>query len=135
MKSIYVLIIYVDKSCIVKVGALGDIIFDKGIYAYVGSAQKNFHQRINRHLRKEKKLFWHIDYLLNNKYTKIKKILFKPGKKNEECNLAKLIGNFGKKISKFGCSDCCCNSHLFKIKTDNFLEERLKEFIIKHNAF
>ena len=135
MNAIYVLIIHLEKSLKIKIGAIGNLSFDKGLYAYVGSAQSNFNQRINRHLRKEKKLFWHIDYLLNNKYAKIKKILFKPGKKIEECNLAKLISNFGKKISKFGCSDCCCNSHLFKIKTENFLDERLKEFIIKHNAF
>lgn len=135
MNAIYVLIINVERACKVKVGALGDIIFDEGLYAYVGSAQSNFHQRINRHLSKEKKLFWHIDYLLNSKYTKIKKILFKQGKKIEECNVAKLISEFGKKISKFGSSDCDCNTHLFKIKTDNFFKKRLKEFNIKHNAF
>ena len=135
MNAIYVLIIYLDKALEIKIGAIGKLAFDKGLYAYVGSAQSKFHQRINRHLRKEKKLFWHIDYLLNSKNAKINKILYKSGKKSEECNLAKLIGIFGKEIPKFGCSDCYCNSHLFKIETDNFLKERLKEFTIKHNAF
>lgn len=135
LNAIYVLIIYLEKSCTIQVGALGDIFFDKGFYAYVGSAQSNFNQRINRHLSKEKRLFWHIDYLLNNKNAKLYKILYKSAKKIEECNVAKIISKFGRKISKFGSSDCYCNSHLFKIETDNFLKKGLKELTIKHNAF
>lgn len=135
LNAIYVLIIHLEKSCTIKVGALGDIFFDKGFYAYVGSAQTNFHQRVNRHLSKEKRLFWHIDYLLNSQNSKINKILYKSDKKIEECNVAKIIGKFGKKISKFGSSDCDCNSHLFKIETDTFVEKGLKELTIKHNAF
>ena len=58
---VYVLIIQVADQCAITIGALGELIFKKGFYAYVGSAQSNFNQRIKRHLRKEKKLFWHID--------------------------------------------------------------------------
>ena len=115
LNAIYVLIIFIEDDCIVKVGALGDLIFHRGLYAYVGSAQSNFQHRIKRHCRKEKKLFWHIDYLLNNYHIKIKKIFFNPGKKIEECNLARLICKNGKAIPKFGSSDCNCMSHLFQI--------------------
>jgi Uri superfamily endonuclease len=135
LNAIYVLIILIERSCLIKVGALGDLIFQEGVYAYVGSAQSNFRHRIERHYRKEKKLFWHIDYLLNNNHTKIKKIFFKSGKKIEECNLARLISINGKTIPKFGSSDCNCLSHLFQIESENFLKVRLKELNIKHNAF
>ncbi|MEM2971564.1 MAG: hypothetical protein QW270_03980 [Candidatus Bathyarchaeia archaeon] len=40
MNGVYVLIIKVAKPISVNVGALGKINFEKGLYAYVGSAQK-----------------------------------------------------------------------------------------------
>ena len=135
MKSVYVLIIEVVNTTSIKVGSLGELLFTTGIYAYVGSAQTNLDQRIKRHLRKEKKLFWHIDYLLNNDKTKIKKVLIKKGIKKEECNLAKLINTKGKAILKFGSSDCSCKSHLFFIRDYRLLETNMKDTTKKHNAF
>jgi Uri superfamily endonuclease len=135
LKAVYVLIIQVKKPCSLEAGALGILFFHKGMYAYVGSAQSNFHQRINRHLSKEKRLFWHIDYLLNNENTNILKIFFKQGIKKEECILARLINKKGIFIPRFGSSDCKCESHLFRIKDYAFLEKRLKELNKKHNTF
>lgn len=135
MKAVYVLIIQVENTTAIKIGSLGDLIFHKGVYAYVGSAQSNFYHRIKRHHRKKKKLFWHIDYLLADKKTSIIKILFKEGIKTEECKLAKLIRKKGKIIPKFGSSDCQCRSHLFQIKEWQFLENNMKELFEKHNAF
>ena len=127
MKAVYVLIIQVENTTSIKVGALGELVFKTGIYAYVGSAQTNFNQRIKRYLRKEKKLFWHIDYLLNSDKTKIKKVLLKEGMKEEECNLANLINMKGKAMLKFGSSDCNCKSHLFFIRDYGFLKRNMKE--------
>lgn len=135
MKAVYILIIQVENTTSVKVGALGELVFKTGIYAYVGSAQTNLDQRIKRHLRKKKKLFWHIDYLLNSDKIKIKKVLIKKGMKNEECNLANLINMKGKAILKFGSSDCDCKSHLFFIRDYGFLERNMKETTKKHNTF
>jgi len=72
--------------------------------------------RIARHLRKKKKLYWHIDYLL--KYSKIEKIERFAGLKTEcklhEDSLKKMKGeNF---IAGFGSSDCKCSTHLIWIK-------------------
>jgi Uri superfamily endonuclease len=66
MKGIYVLVIKVTTLINLKVGALGKLVFPDGMYAYVGSAQNSIETRVKRHLRKEKSLFWHIDYLLAN---------------------------------------------------------------------
>ena len=122
MKAVYVLIIQVENTTSIKVGSLGELVFQTGIYTYVGSAQTNLDQRIKRHLRKEKKLFWHIDYLLNSDKTKIKKIIIKEGIKKEECNLANIINIKGKAILKFCSSDCNCKSHLFFVRDYGFLK-------------
>jgi len=71
LKGVYVLIIQVDAAIDVNVGAMGRLTFKKGLYAYVGSAQNNLEQRVKRHLRKEKRKFWHVDYLLGNDATKV----------------------------------------------------------------
>jgi Uri superfamily endonuclease len=126
LKGVYVLIIQVDKHTGVTVGALGKLTFEKGLYAYVGSAQANLEQRIKRHLAKEKRLFWHIDYLLKDSVARIVKVLYKQADRIEECNLAKAIGEKGESVDGFGCSDCSCKSHLFRIGDYRFLQESMR---------
>ena len=128
LKGIYVLIIQVDKDINLKIGALSRIAFTKGLYAYVGSAQTNLEQRIKRHLRKEKRKFWHIDYLLDNNAAKIIEVLFKKANKTEECKTARSISERNKPIDGFGCSDCNCKSHLFRIENYRFLQETMQVF-------
>jgi len=119
-KGIYVLFISVERDIPVKVGALGEIKFSKGKYTYVGSAQNGIERRVARHLKREKKRFWHIDYLLTQKYVKVEKIFYKEAAKKEECKIAQALFRFGNPIRGFGCSDCSCQSHLFKIKKELF---------------
>ena len=52
MKGIYVLIIELPKSADIRVGKLGIIKFQKGFYAYAGSALNGLSQRIEMHLKK-----------------------------------------------------------------------------------
>ena len=129
------LIIQVDKDVGVNVGALGKLWFEKGVYAYVGSAQTNLEKRINRHLRKNKRKFWHVDYLLDNDAIKIASVFFKQATKAEECKIAKVIGERGEPIAGFGCSDCKCKSHLFQLKDYGFLQETMQLLAEKHNTF
>ena len=135
LKGVYVLIIQVGEDTEVDVGALGRIAFRKGLYAYVGSAQTNLEKRINRHLRKKKRKFWHIDYLLDNDVAKIVKVFFKEANNAEECKIAKVIGERSEPIAGFGCSDCNCQSHLFQLKDYEFLRETMRGFSEKHNTF
>ena len=128
MKGVYVLIIQVDKDADVNVGALGKLTFEKGLYAYVGSAQTTLEKRIRRHFRKEKRKFWHVDYLLDNAAAKIAAVFFKNADKSEECETAKIINERGRAINGFGCSDCNCNSHLFRIGDYRFLQETMRVF-------
>lgn len=114
MKGSYALITALNKDSKIKVGKLGLINFSKGYYAYVGSALNGLEARINRHLRKEKKLYWHLDYLLRKAI--ISKIFYKEGLDREECEFAKELEKKFKTIKGFGASDCKCKSHLFYSK-------------------
>lgn len=129
--GIYVLLVQVEESIKVKVGALGRIAFSKGLYAYVGSAQANMEKRIKRHLRTEKRKFWHIDYLLDDSKVRILEVFFKEGNKTEECKTAECLSEEGEPITSFGSSDCKCKSHLFHVRNHKFLKDAMKVFPIE----
>jgi len=111
MKGTYTLLIKVPKNIEVRIGKLGKINFKKGFYAYVGSALNGLEKRIERHLRKEKKLRWHIDYLLEN--AEIAEVIYAETDSRTECNIAGKLNENLESVKKFGCSDCKCKSHLF----------------------
>ncbi len=110
MKGSYILLIELENDSKIQIGKLGDILFKKGFYVYIGSALNGLEQRINRHLRTDKKLHWHIDYLL--KSAKVDSVYYKENDQREECKIAKSFSKL-KPVSGFGCSDCNCKSHLF----------------------
>lgn len=133
MKGVYILLLIVKRDFKISVGSLGVIKLQKGSYAYVGSAQNNIRKRIERHLKKDKKKFWHIDYIIDNKFVIVKSVFYKEANKEQECKLAKRLIKIAKPIKKLGCSDCKCISHFFAIKNiknfKHFLKKaRMKEF-------
>ncbi len=103
----YILIMENSKNCRIAVGKLGLLEFTRGYYYYVGSAKSGMH-RIKRHFRDEKKMRWHIDYILQ-KFKVIGAVIVK----ESECKMAAMLAECLKAIPKFGCSDCKCYSHLF----------------------
>ena len=107
----YILIIEIPHGVNVKVGALDSLTFPQGFYAYCGSAMGGLCARINRHLRREKKIRWHIDYLL--KEGRVKRVIYAPTHEKLECQLAQKLGEAFHSFSGFGSSDCPCPSHLF----------------------
>ena len=123
MKGIYCLIIKVNKTIEVKIGALGSIVFKKGIFVYAGSAQNNLRKRVERHKSKEKKMRWHIDYLLANPHAEIERVFYKESCKDEECRIALELSKCEESIKGFGCSDCSCKSHLFRVDKERVLEK------------
>ncbi len=131
MNGIYCLLIRLKKNSIVDVGSLGSIFFKKGNYIYVGSAMSGLEGRINRHLRKEKKMHWHIDYLLSWRDAEITKVFVKEtSDKKEECRTAGKIAAAGIPVKNFGCGDCRCQTHLFKLRDANSIESCFKGFKI-----
>jgi len=131
LKGVYVLIIQVSNDAVVQVGALGKLLFKAGLYAYAGSAQNNLEKRVRRHLGKEKRKFWHIDYLLDYDAAKVIAVFHKQAAKTEECAIAKTIGERGEPIRGFGASDCSCMSHLFRVREYRFLLEFMRALDLK----
>lgn len=146
-KGLYCLIIKLLQTYDIKIGCLGTFSFPVGFYVYAGSAQNNLERRIERHLQREKKLHWHIDYLLH--YGQVVCVNTYAGEKNEECKLNRKIGNIKNAtvlVKGFGSSDCSCISHLHffqdnpgikafefqnKVSTANFFKRR-GIWLLKH---
>jgi Uri superfamily endonuclease len=107
---------------------LGEVSFKKGDYIYIGSAKGCLEARLQRHLKKEKRIFWHIDYLLKDERTQISKIWMIL--KSIECETAEVFyrNPFTEIVRKgFGSSDCKCETHLFYIKNKEKMKKVLKE--------
>ena len=113
LKGTYCLIIHLRKDTSIEVGKCGSINFKMGYYVYVGSALNSLESRLKRHLSPNKKLFWHVDYLLNSSNAGIEEIVFAVDEGKWECVLAAEISKEGVEVGDFGCSDCKCSSHLF----------------------
>jgi Uri superfamily endonuclease len=113
----YSLIIALRRPKTVCVGKLGATTFPKGIYVYTGSALNGLAPRLRRHCRRDKKLHWHIDYLLALPETKIQKVIIYPAKPGAECRQTQRIAALpgaAMVLKRFGATDCKsrCASHL-----------------------
>ncbi len=114
----YQLHLKINRSITIKIGALGEHTFSPGLYVYTGSARRNLKARINRHLAKNKKIRWHIDYLTVHPDVQIIKV---ETFKETECQVNQLTS--GKiVINGFGASDCrsSCGAHLKFVEEQSF---------------
>ena len=111
MKGSYVLLIKLPEEQTITIGRRQAQHFPGGYYAYVGSAMSGFKPRISHHLKKDKKLHWHIDYLLQK--ASINGLILCPDDDRAECTIAQALSRQFDAISGFGASDCKCQSHLF----------------------
>ncbi|MEM0379686.1 MAG: GIY-YIG nuclease family protein [Nanopusillaceae archaeon] len=132
MKGTYLLLLECLNDCEIEVGKLGKIIFKKGYYIYIGSAMNNLEKRILRHLKKDKKIKWHIDYLTTNDSFIIRKIFIKESNKKEEEKISKIFEKYFNFIKNFGNSDCKDNSHLFLINNFKVLYNIIKKLNFKN---
>lgn len=110
-KGSYLLVIELPENMTITIGKRKVMSFKKGCYGYMGSALNGLEPRIRRHLNSQKKLHWHIDYLLT--HAKIKQVFVKESTRREECDIANAFTQLLRAIPGFGCSDCDCQSHLF----------------------
>ncbi len=112
-RGLYLLILKLKRGQNIKAGRFRVTYFRPGYYLYVGRARRGFRARINRHFKKDKKTFWHIDYLL--KKAPIVRALVKPASFNE-CRmtrvLCRILDNSYLPLPGFGASDCRCPGHL-----------------------
>jgi Uri superfamily endonuclease len=110
----YVLIIELANPVTLTIGRLGKTMLPAGRYAYAGSARGpgGIRARVGRHLRRDKKLHWHIDWLTT--VAGIVEARVYPG--GDECRLVAemmALPDTHHPIKGFGSSDCRnCESHL-----------------------
>lgn len=117
----YILLVSLNRDISVKVGGLGFLKFDKGYYAYVGSARGGIAQRVCRHVRlntsKVGRLRWHIDYLLVDEAASILAVVYITNIYIEHELAVNMHGRccISPVARGFGSSDCSCPTHLFRI--------------------
>ncbi len=111
MKGSYTLLIRLPEAQTMTLGSLSEVYFPQGYYAYVGSALGGIKARLGRHLNRNKKLHWHIDYLLPK--ASITDIIIGESEDRVECAIARALSAQFDSIPGFGSSDCRCSSHLF----------------------
>jgi Uri superfamily endonuclease len=112
----YVLIVRVVQPLTLAVGRLGTVTLPGGHYAYVGSAHGpgGLRARLNRHLRADKPLHWHIDYL--TAAAPVITIWWRAASERLECAWAQaLIARGSVPVPRFGSSDCTCPAHLIAL--------------------
>ncbi len=110
-RGTYALLVHVPYDLTLTAGELGTLNLKAGYYAYIGSALGGLEQRVGRHLRAQKKLRWHIDYLLAR--ARLVDLVVARSEERKECAVAGGLAKNLSSISGFGCSDCKCESHLF----------------------
>jgi len=116
LKGVYILFLRILDDVKLRVGGLGEIELEKGLYAYVGSAQNNLEKRLARHRSKAKRLRWHIDYLTASDKVIVESAYAYELPKEYECRMAELLARISQKaVRGFGSSDCRCPGHLFRI--------------------
>jgi Uri superfamily endonuclease len=111
----YLLLVHLDHKAELRVGRLGTFRFDPGWYAYCGSAlgPGGLPARLARHSRADKRLHWHIDYLLQHAALETVWQTIYP--RRLECAWAATIRDLPDAqtpVRGFGASDCRCTSHL-----------------------
>jgi len=131
--GVYCLLIRIPAETEVRVGALGSLRFKPGLYVYVGSALKGFEARVGRHVRtaREKRVNarWHIDYLLSHEGVELQAAYGMETSRRMECEVAGMVSRYGEPVKRFGCSDCRCESHLFRIKEPEKIEKIFNRWI------
>jgi Uri superfamily endonuclease len=139
--GIYTLLLFASKDVTLTIGKLGKQNFPRGYYTYTGSAlgkgAASLKHRIARHLRKEKRKFWHIDYLLADENVSVEAVIAAETNKKMECNInshIKGIKGAEVPVKGFGASDCRknCGSHLLyfpEIKNADCLVQKLVRYL------
>ena len=112
LRGTYVLVFQVERPLVNRLGRF------HGRYAYVGSAfgPGGIRSRVERHLRKTKKVHWHIDLLSESESFRPERLYYTPNR--VECKLAYELSKLFEGVEGFGASDCSCPTHLFKLPSE-----------------
>ena len=113
----YALLLALDAPVELEVGRLGQILFESPYYLYVGSAfgPGGLRARIGHHTQPVRYPHWHIDYL--RQVADVVGIWFTADRERFECAWANaaLAIRGATQVTRFGSSDCRCQSHLVAV--------------------
>jgi sugar fermentation stimulation protein A len=121
VKGSYCIAAFLPEDSDIEIAKLGTFSFPRGMYVYTGSALSSLESRIGRHIGKEKKMKWHIDFFLEE----AEALGFIPivSTEREECSVNSKFLEKGNVLAKgFGSSDCKCPSHLVYLGDQPHLE-------------
>jgi Uri superfamily endonuclease len=111
---LYLVLTRVPRRAKVRIGSLGTLTFERGWYAYVGSAARARDARVARHLAREKPLRWHADYLFTAFPAEGAWLIDGAA---GECRLAGALAALpgaDRRPRRFGSGDCRCAGHLVR---------------------
>ncbi|WP_297513329.1 DUF123 domain-containing protein [Thermococcus sp.] len=126
MKGSYLLIIRLGEGKTVRTkGRTFEL--EPGYYVYVGSAMNSLEKRVARHFRREKKLHWHIDYLLRE--AELLRAYLIPSEVKLEEDLSREVSRFGEAVPGFGAGDVKVSTNLYRFEDepDEILRRILEE--------
>lgn len=117
-KGNYLLQLQVTKKCTISSLRGQSYTVPAGYYLYIGSAfgSGGLRARLARHLRSEKKMHWHIDYLLTHAtVVSVWEIALVDSREHKIAQFFSGQKKFSCAIPRFGASDCTCETHLFRM--------------------
>ncbi len=124
-KGSYTFILELPEDIVLEVGALGEIGFENGFYAYNGSANgPGGFKRLERHVSGPENIHWHIDRLTSHSTTR-PVMAAESVDADIECALSREL-EFDA-VPGFGCSDCGCDSHLFHLQNLERVEKAVRK--------
>jgi Uri superfamily endonuclease len=122
LRGTHLLLMQLKRDTQIAVRRLGTFCFSRGYYVYVGSAlgSGGLPARLARHRQQQKRLHWHIDYLLA--HAPVIGIRTDASGQRLECIWAReWLATAGGQVivPGFGASDCNCSAHLIYIGKRN----------------
>jgi Uri superfamily endonuclease len=119
MKGTYTIIVRCKHASYSTFGKLGRARLQRGYYLYTGSAlgrgAVSLERRIERHMRRQKRLRWHVDYLTSRPDCNVTGVVYVISDSRLECKVNSSLSkelNVSPVLLKIGATDCKCNGHL-----------------------
>lgn len=111
----YALFLHIEEEVQMQVGALGLCTFPRGVHVYAGSAKRGLRARLARHVRREKRVHWHVDRLTTAGGCRVLGAVVFTSPVLRECDIVGSLEDVeGAEVRppRFGASDHGCRGHL-----------------------
>jgi len=111
----YALFLDLEEEVHTEVGALGRCRFPGGLHVYAGSAMNGLRARLARHVRREKRVHWHVDRLTTAAGCRVLGAVVFTSPVLGECEIVGALEGVEDaevRPPRFGASDHGCRGHL-----------------------